>query len=213
MRKFATFGLSLLIVLGAACETVRASSKAEPLPASYDLPALILRTTDIPDFRVEEEGVISNDDLVMRLQAVDGQQHRFTELGRVTGYHRAFRTGNTTAPRLPVTVTTDIEQYQSSGAAKGRVRDFKPQHDLPITVEAVAELPSPRDLGQGARSLRMIVHTDHGDHMLYLVIFRRGSLVNILTTNAEFHRDDKGEDALRLSRLVDERIAAALPKR
>jgi len=202
----------ILALAAAACSAVPTPS-AEP-PRSIrdsDLAAMALRLTDLPEgYTLAGEEYVPTDALVRSVAGTEETRGTPEKWGREMGYRTAAAGPSVQRLRLPVRVQHDIERYTETAGARERLRAFDPARDLGMNGSAVEELKPPASLGSSVRAFRMFVNDGGADRLVYVTVFRAGPITSILTTTGDTHRDDRGDHAFRFSRLVHERVSAAL---
>jgi hypothetical protein len=201
--------LSVLMLV--ACDRVPKAPAAQRELTDADLPHMSLRLTDLPaGYTLAGEEYTPTDVLVANVTEQEDLRGLLESWGRVMGYRTAVDGSSSERLRTPVRVQNDIERFGDVAGARERLRGFDPLRDLGLNAAAIQEQKNRGSLGDEARAFRMLTHEGAGDRVVYAAVFRSGPVVSILFTMSDTFRDDKGDHAYRLSRLVDERIAATL---
>jgi hypothetical protein len=178
-----------------------------------DLRAMTLRERDLPPgFSLTDEKLTNNQEFAAAFTDPLRARLLVDEWGRVSGITSSFRASDILdKTRQPLTISSLIERYadQDGGRLRWESGDRLAKY-LKSPQMAVTLVQGPR-VGDQSMSSRMYVSsTDGVELVVYSVTFRRGALVAEVVTTAYKHRDDKGDRAFRLARLLDERISAQL---
>ena len=202
----------LVVALTAAACSAIPTPPTEMRPITdADLGAMALRLTDLPEgYTPAGEELVPTDTLVRSVAGTEETGGSLETRRPEAGYRTAVNGPSAPRLRLPVRVQHDIERYGEPSGARERLCSFDPERDLGVTGSAVTELKAQPRLGEKARAFRMLVEDGETDRLFYVSVFRMGPIVSNLTTTGDTHRDDRGDHAYRLSRIVDERVGAEL---
>lgn len=176
-----------------------------------DLRAMVLKAEDLPPgFVLSEEKLTDNEQFAQNFTDAEKVRTIVQDWGRAAGFENQF-TGGTGAdkPREPRLVGSAAERYSDIVHAKQaweKENDLLPYMKTQLTSPTKIKNPG---LGDQSRAERWYITDSEGrDLVLYSVSFRQGTVVAGVTTVTVKHKDDKGDHAIRLARLVHERVSA-----
>src|SRR5262249_10384447 len=163
--------------------------------------------TDLPaGYTLAGEEYTPTDVLVANVSEQEDLRGRLESWGRLMGYRTAVDGSSAERTKTPVRVQNDIERFSEANGARERLRGLDPLRELGLNASAWQEQRARGSLGDESRAFRMIAPEGATERVVYTAVFRSGPVVSILFTISDTFRDDKGDHAYRLSRLVDERI-------
>ncbi len=206
--------VALLSLLIFACDKLPKPPESAARPVSDDdLRAVVLREADLPEgFALLEEKLTGNEEYAASFKNASMVRTLLDGWGREAGYEASYASATAKA-RVPALIASSADRYRDADSARQAWREAPSLlEQAHTTFSGVTEVAGPR-LGDDAAMMRMYVTDPSGAEMVsYWVVFRRGAITADVTTLAPKHRDDKGEHATRLARLVDERLAARSKK-
>ena len=187
MRAGISITLLALVLAGCSGDSIRV--------ARTDLPNVVLQPADLAgSFEQFDEGRQASAD------QPEGARAEETRFGRVDGWKSRFRRRGGVEVRGPLVIESRADLFKSSGGAKDELDE--------IARERAVE-PSERDLGDEA----VVVSTTQAGFprplRTFVVSWRSANVVATITANGFQGRVNEA-DALRLARLQQARIAAAL---
>lgn len=211
MRRWSLLPFACLVWLSAACGAIAgAGSRPAARPVTDDdLRAVVLREADLPEgFTLLEEKLTSNEEYAATFKNASAIRALLDGWGREAGYEARY-TAAAAKARVPAVVASSADRYRDTDRARQAWEEAPALLNQAQTAFfGITQLAAPR-LGEDAMMLRMYATDAAGAEMVtYWVVFHRGNITADVTTLAPKHRDDKGEYAIRLARLVDERVAA-----
>ena len=176
-----------LVLTGCSGDSIRV--------ARTDLPKVVLQPDDLPgSFERFDEGRQASAD------QPEGARADATRFGRIDGWKSRYRRRGGVEVRGPLVIESRADLFKSSGGAKDELDE--------IARERAVE-PSDRDLGDEA----VVVSTTQAGFprplRTFVVSWRSANVVATITANG-FQGRVREADALRLARLQQARIAAAV---
>ncbi len=211
-RRWGWIGLVLplaLVALACKQETVITREVTDD-----DLRAMVLKAEDLPPgFTLSEEKLTNNEQFAQNFTDAEKVRAIVEDWGRAAGFANQFTGGGTGAdkPREPRLVGSAAERFTDilhARQAWEKENDLVPYMKTPLS--SPTKIKDPR-LGDQSRAERWYITDNEGrDLVLYSVTFRQGTVVADVTTVTVKHKDDKGEHAVRLARLVHERVSTQM---
>lgn len=178
-----------------------------------DLRALVLKLTDLPSgYALREEKLITNEDAAALTSEPEKVKALLDEWGRVGGYGTTFtKEAGIERPRLPYIVGSSVDRYPDSIRAEQAWKGEETLLQYSLSpLNAPSEIRAPA-LGDQSTARRMWTVDENGRELVvYWISFRKGVVVADVTTASLKHQDDKGDHAVRLARLLHERVDTRL---
>lgn len=176
-----------------------------------DLRTMVLKAEDLPaGFSLAEEKLTNNEQLAQEYTDPETVRGLVDEWGRRSGIESVFDgTGVPDKPRLPLIIGSSVDRFVDAAHARSAWR--KDELLLPYTKAsrptAPTRLADPH-LGDQSAATRMYMTDSEGRELvMYAITFRQGAVVADVATASLKHKDDRGEHAARLARLVHERVS------
>lgn len=178
-----------------------------------DLRAMVPRGADLPTgFAAGDDQALTNDEIASTSTDPDYTRELLDTWGRESGLRIAFSVDpKINRPLRPHRIDAAVERYRDAAGAATAWNAYSDldDHRLP-SYHSPARLETP-SLGNQTSGIRMYFTDDAGrDLVVYRVRFRRESVITEVTTVALKHQDDKGRQAIRVARLMNERLQARL---
>lgn len=214
MRIRLGFVVLLPLLLGAAaCERVQNKPTVSRELTDDDLRVMVLRAEDLPaGFTLTEEKLTNNEEFAQNFADTEKARGLVDTWGRTSGLENTFTaTDAPDKPRQPTKVSSTVSRYADALKARaawhGRTELAQLQR---IQPNAPRTLENPR-IGERSVAERWYI-TDQGgrDLVVYSVTFYRGTIIGNVTTVSLKNKDDHGDHAIRLARLVHERVSKQL---
>lgn len=209
-RRLTTLLVIVPLALSLACLSGKDDGIVREL-TDDDARAIALRVDDLPPgFSLTEERLTGNEEFAKNFTSPDEIRGRLEQWGRQRGFAAEFIAESVDRPRQPLMVHSSVDRYADAIRAReawkgqpGLLANRIAQPSSPLIV------PSPSMLGKRARTTRMYVTDEKGRELVvYQVVLQKGTVVVDVSTFAQKHKDDRGEHAFRLARLMAERVTA-----
>ncbi len=198
------------LMLAAACNRAPAVQR---VLTDDDLRVMTLTVNDLPPgFRLAEEWLSDNQAYAERLTNPEQARAVLDGWGRAAGFSSLFAlAGAPDRPRQPSMIAVSSERFADADHAR---QAFAEQENLreyaqrPFYARSPYKAPA---LGRQSAADRMFTTDESGAGLVvYAVTLRNGPIVATVSTSARLDKDDKGAHAIRLARLVAERIDGQL---
>jgi hypothetical protein len=202
-----------LLLIAAACEKVQDKPVVYRELTDDDLRVMVLRADDLPPgFTLTDEKLTNNEDYAQSFEDVEKARGLVDTWGRASGLENLFTaTEAPDKPRQPMRVSSAVSRY----ADALKMREVWQGLDELVPLQKVQPnapktLDSPR-IGQQSTTERWYVTDESGrDLVVYSVTFRKGPVIGSVSTVALKNKDDRGDHAVRLAKLVHERVSKQL---
>src|SRR5579884_285585 len=178
-----------------------------------DLRAMALRVEDLPPgFTLADEKLTTNQEFADQTNDPPTVRGLLDGWGRDTELQTVFTVaGAGDRPRQPVLIAGSADHFaddQHARQAFAGQRDMLKYAKTPFVGRSTFQAPH---LGDQAAGLRMYTTDEHGTELVvYWIVFRDGPIVADVTTASLKHQDYRGAHAVRLARLVEERVDGRL---
>jgi hypothetical protein len=178
-----------------------------------DLHAMVLKVDDLPPgFAMAEEKLTNNEEFAKNFEDAEKVRGMIDTWGRAAGLENVFSAAEAPdKPRQPLLVSSSVDRYsdlikvREAWAGQGELSRL-----LKVLPSAPKKIDGPR-VGEQAMAERMyLTDKDGRELVVYAVSFRRGTVISTVATYALKNKDDRGDHAFQLARLVDERVSARL---
>lgn len=212
MGRWRACALALLLMPAVLACTPKAQSAVRPV-TDDDLRAMALRAEDLPPgFALRDEKLRTNDDAAALSNDPETVLRMLDEQGRAAGFTNLFTAdASSERPQEPVLITGSVERYIDAAHARQAMDEAEGMLKYATTpYSSTTKFTAPL-LGDQTSARRMYTTDENGrDLIVYWVYFRQGGVLGEVLTASPKHRDDKGERAIRLARLLHERVNAGL---
>lgn len=191
-------------------------ARREPPPATAvtddDLLAFVVRQEDLPPgYALTRETRSGGEDLSRYFSDPDRVRGLLETWGRQGSAATLLTNDGPAKLREPWQAASAVEHYPDARRAAMRWQGRGALYgDWNAAPRAVRPVRGPR-VGDQSTASRMELTDEAGrDLVVYSVVLRNGPIVADITTTALRHKDDRGRQAFRLARLVNERVDAHL---
>lgn len=210
IHRFGPLLLLLSLIALAACGSADVPSRAL---TDDDLRTAALRVDDLPPgFTARDERPLTNQDVADLTTQPETVRGLLDDSGRDGGFESSFAAGGPLdRPGQPSVVVGLFDRYGDAARARSafaHASDLDQYAKQPITGQKPFDAPR---LGDQSGALRGLITDASGtDFVVYAITFREGAVIASVTTLAVKHKDDRGQHAARLARLLDERLSNRL---
>jgi hypothetical protein len=207
-------GIALVLALPAVL-IVDVARRETPPPTAVtddDLLAFVVRREDLPPgYALTSETRSDGEDLSRYFSDPERVRAMLETWGRQGSAATLLTNDGPAKLREPWQAASAVERYPDAGRAAMRWHGRGALYgDWNAEPRAVRSVRGPH-VGDQSTASRMELTDEAGrDLVVYSVVFRNGPIVADITTTALRHKDDRGRQAFRLARLVNERVDSHL---